>query len=347
MSDMQRISQTELAKITYLDLSAIDERVVLLMPLWDGDGWHMWINIDENTLIEMKPIDTAHSHYVAKAPAKETDVFFWFADFMFQRAHWAETSRHVRAICDDFHMLGTSAAKLRHFYETRDQVDNSLLASFVRTELEYMLTVSRSVFDLLQEAVAEIWNRRMRFPNDPDDAKRPKLPDTFSKVVLHEKEQIRTAEQIAQRFRLPEVLAARYAADAATFAHLRKWRDRIIHGGSSVDMVFVTEKGFCVSSTHPAFSDFAWTDDHRYNEAIVSLLPWVANIIGRTVDACTGLMSTLASLAAFPAEVAPGYRIYLRDPANFELAAIQRVLDGELVWWAEALADPADEKPAA
>jgi len=342
---MQSISQSELAKITYLDPSAVDERVVLLMPLWDGEIWRIWVNIDEQTLVEFKPVDAARSHYVAKAPAKESDVFFWFADFMYQRAHWPETSHYVRAICDDFHMLGTSAAKLRHFYEARDQVDRSLLTSFVQSELEYMLTVSRSVFDLLQEAVSEIWNKRVRFPNDPDGAKRPKLPPTFSKVVL-DNGQIRTAEQIAQRFGVPEVLAQRYAADAATFAHFRTWRDRIVHGGSSVDMVFITEKGFCVSPSHPAFSDFPWADAHHYNEAIVSLLPWVANIIGRTVDTCTGLMASLASVVAFPAEVAPGYRIFLRDPVNPELAAIQRVLDGESVWWADQQLSLLGETPA-
>lgn len=273
---MQTVKHAELAKITYLDPSVLGERVVLLLPLWDGGVWRQWFSADGQTLMEFKPVDTVRAKYVATAPAKEGDVFLWFLDFMCQRAFWSETAHLVHALTDDFHNLATSAAKLRHFFECRDQIDGSLLSSFVKSELEYMLTVSRSVFDLLQEVVAEIWNERVKLVEPAAEAKRRKLPPTFSKVVL-ENNQVRTAQQIADRFGLPEALAARYAADATTFAHLREWRDRIVHGGSSIDIIYATEKGFCVSPTHPAFADFPWTDVHRYNDAIVSLLPWVAN----------------------------------------------------------------------
>lgn len=330
---MYTVKQAELSKIPYLDATAVDQRVLLLMPFWDGEIWRHWIGVDGGALIEMKPIDTVRSNYVATTAARDTDLFFPFADFMWQRANWPETSRLILSILDDFHMLGTSAAKLRHFFETREQVDKSLLGAFVQTELEYMLTVSRSVFDLLQEAVAGFWNKRvLLLDNAAQKARRP-LPDTFSKVVL-ESNRLRTADEIASRFGLPDVIAAQYATYGETFLHLRTWRDRIVHGGSSVDMIFVTDKGFCVSPTHSAFSDFEWTDAHRYNDAIVSLLPWVANIVGRTVGACTDLITAYASVIQFPPEVAPGYRVFVRDPAGIELAALGRVFDGERVWWA-------------
>jgi hypothetical protein len=235
---------------------------------------------------------------------------------------------------DDFHMLGTSAAKLRHLFETRDQIDRSLLGSFVQTELEYMLTVSRSVFDLLQEAAAAFWNKRVMLLDEAAQKARRPLPGTFSKVVL-EGNRPRSAEEIARRFGLPDVVASQYAKDAATFAHLRTLRDRIVHGGSSVDMIFVTEKGFCVSPTHPAFSDFSWSQAHHYNEAIVSLLPWVANVVARTVGACTDLMNAFATVIQFPPEIAPGYRIFVRDPAGIELALLGRAFEGGIVWWAD------------
>ena len=330
---MYTVKQTELAKIPYLDTQAVDQRVLLLMPFWDGGGWHGWFGTADGDLIAMKPIDTVRANYVAKSAAKDTDLYFPFLDFMWQRANFPETSRMILAISDDFHMLGTSAAKLRHFFETRDQIDKTLLPAFVQTELEYMLTVSRSVFDLLQEAVAGFWNTRVLLLDEAAQKARRPLPPTFSKVVL-ENNRLRTADQIAQRFGLPEPVAAQYAKDAVTFGHFKTWRDRIVHGGSSVDMIFVTERGFCVSPTHPAFGDFVWTDAHRYNEAMIALPPWVAIGVSRTIGICTELISVLSSVIQFPNEVAPGYRIFVRDPAGIELAKLVQVAEGDTVWWA-------------
>ena len=98
---MHHASHAELSKIPYLDLSALvgGDRVVLLMPLWDGEIWRSWFDTP-NGLIEFKPVDLARSNYVATNPAKESDLVFPFIHFMWQRANWPETSRLIHAICD-------------------------------------------------------------------------------------------------------------------------------------------------------------------------------------------------------------------------------------------------------
>jgi hypothetical protein len=95
-----------------------------------------------------------------KVRAAQNDTWIQFVDLMWQRANWPEVGRTIQGI-DYFHLLATSVAKLRHFFEARETIGQGLISSFVQTELEYLITVARSVFDLL-EALATIWSQRVR-----------------------------------------------------------------------------------------------------------------------------------------------------------------------------------------
>ena len=79
----------------------------------------------------------------------------------------------------------------------------------------------------------------------------------------------------------------------------------LIHGGSSVDHIYATEKGFCVDPQSKYYSGFPWKPEHYYNENNVSLRPWIANAVLCTIEACSEIMSSLASEILFPAPIAP------------------------------------------
>jgi hypothetical protein len=331
---MGKINQTALAKLPYLNATALGERAIFLMPMWDGQAWHLWINTPDGDLIEMHTIDTVHSNYLAKKAANDADIFVAFIDFMSQRASWPELVRLIAGICDDFHMMATCAAKLEYFHRTRDSIDRLLIASFVRSEIEYLIVLARSVFDLVQEVISIIWNNRVRLSDPTAEAlrKQHRLPRTFSDVVL-KGETLRTAEQIGARYGLPPLMAEQYAKQAPFFSSLRAARERIIHGGSRIDTIFATERGFCVSPQSKLYGDYPWTEAHRYNENLVSLRPWIARIIFKTVEACSDVMSGLAGTIPFPEEMAPGYHVFVRDPANGAYSRLLKVATGEIIWW--------------
>lgn len=143
----------------------------------------------------------------------------------------------------------------------------------------------------------------------------------------------RAAADLSQQYALPSALAEAYACHAPFFISLLKTRDRIVHGGTSVKSIFETEKGFCVDPKQPPFNDVAWTAAHRYNENIVSMLPWVAHIVFGTIDACNDLAGTFANVISLPDEIAPGHRVFIRDPANPALIELQRISSGDGTWW--------------
>jgi hypothetical protein len=209
-----------------------------------------------------------------------------------------------------------------------------LLRSFVQSELEYLITVTRSVYDLLQETISALWNKHITLNDAAAERLRKKipLPDTFRRVVMQDG-QLRTAEAIAEKFALPTAVAEQYARYTPLFLALRSARDAIVHSGKSLDMIFSTEKGFCVDPKIKPFSEFNWTEAHWYNPNIVSLYPWIAHIVFEALGACTDLMGAFAASIQLPPEIAPGYRVFLRDPSNTALLELNDVSDGKRVWW--------------
>jgi hypothetical protein len=156
-----QIDPGELWKVPYLRADALGDRQAALTSLWDGADWHAWVPGPKGTLFHMEPNELAEGSYVAKDAARADDLHFPFADFMWKRASWPEVGHWYRAIVEDLHQIAASIAKVDFFWKTRDQAPGGALGArrFVSSELEYLLTVCRSVLDELQEIVRAIWER--------------------------------------------------------------------------------------------------------------------------------------------------------------------------------------------
>lgn len=333
---MERMKLSELAKLRHLNVTALNGRTINMMPLWEDGSWHLWFQKSDDTLMEIKVVDAAHSTYWAKNTACPEDMWIGLLDLMWQRASYADVAPLISAVTDDFHLLAASAAKLEYFHKYREDIKNTLAGSFIKSELEYILIVARSVFDLSQEALAYCWNKHIALIDSEADAKRRKfpLPTTFSKV-LYRRNTVRSAQDLIEHYAIPQLLAEQYIKYEPFFGSLRSWRDQIIHGISRLDEIYVTEKGFCVSPKSRPFSNFSWRPEHYYNENIVSLKPWVASIVLGTMEACSALLWSFANTIQLPEDIAPGYRVFLRDPANGALARLLEADSGKQIWWSE------------
>jgi hypothetical protein len=193
----------------------------------------MWLDTPIG-ILEDKITDTSEGDYVAKSAAKPSDLFIPFVHLMWQQASYQEIIPLIVAISEDFHNMGTSVAKLQHFCQFRSQISVGATDRFALTELEYLVTLTRTVFDLLQEMIALIWKDKVQLLDERSETfrKSHSLPKTFSKMVLHEKETVRTADEIVTQFGIPKPLAEGYARTAPFFSVLRRIRNRVVHGGS-------------------------------------------------------------------------------------------------------------------
>jgi hypothetical protein len=189
----------------------------------------------------------------------------------------------------------------------------------VVTEVEYILSVCRSIFDSLQLIISRIWSTIVLI--DPLTNKKP-LKESFARVVLHD-DKPSTASQIAQRFGLPYPLAEVYARQSDFFLKLRKFRDSIVHHGSRVQTIFVAEKGFLIANYLKPFSDMKiWYGEEKEPNGLVPLRPALGAIIYQTLSACEEFAIVTSKIVQFPLPVVPGMKLFVRGYFNDQFAAI-------------------------
>jgi hypothetical protein len=306
------------------------------MPLWEDGRWHLWMPGPQG-LFEMHPASAIETDYVATSAESPSDIVIPFVELMWQRASWPEVCPLITSISSDFHNLGTSVEKTSLFFANR-QVLGHRSTHFVKTELEYMFMLSRSVFDLLQEVIERLWSKRVQLLDPAAEARRKarKLPSTFSKMVLREKRELRTADELVAAHEFPETLAQAYISAAPFFAAVREFRDSIVHSGKDVRLLYATERGFCIQKNHPGLDRFScWKPEHDDNENITSLLPLIAHLVLGTIETCNNLMQAFASQITLPEPLAPGHRVFIRGPHNDALLWMWSVSDGGSPWWSE------------
>lgn len=332
---MQNASREALRQVPYLNVDAIEDRTVNLMPFWDGGKWHDWAPI-EGGIIPIPIVDAYEVDYVALEPAKDTDIVIPFVEIMWQRASWPHVCRFISAIAADFHNLGTAIEKLDHFFRLRAEIGLRVTA-FVKTELEYVFVLSRSVFDLLQETIATIWETKIQLQDPLAEAKRKrqKPPHTFSKMVLRG-EEIRERGELVEQYAIPPALAAAYEEVAPFFRDTRRFRDAIVHGGKEQAQIYSTDKGFCVPKDfRELYGIQLQGPDHFHNDNMVSLLPLIAHVVVGTIGACNTLVWAFSRQIQLPEEIAPGYRVFIRGPYNEALTWMQSVHDRASPWWSD------------
>lgn len=333
-----RIPAADLKKITYLNVEAVGDRIINLVPLWDGAGWHLWMPQPDGSLLTMRPSDSSHSDYVAKEPARHDDIHLPFVEFMWKHASWEDVAVRVRALSEDVHNLAASMAKIDHAFECRKTIGHGV-GKFVATEVEYVFGVCRSLFDLLQEIVAAVWERIQLV--DPElHRKKRKLPSSFAKVAM-QGDRVMTSDEVAAKYHLPAPIASFYASHADFFGMLRRYRNDVVHGLAGQQLIFDTERGFGIPSWNNPFSAMIeWRQEDRYNDRVLSLRPVLGHVICNTIYACNGFTDVVSRVITFPADLAPGYRYFMRSFHNAALLAVQEVHRRQASpWWA----GPSDE----
>lgn len=330
----EQVSREQLKVMSHLNVEALGGRVLNLMAVWDGKQWHSWHPVGKS-LMKIQIAGVQDADYLAKTPHMPSDLFVPFVDMMWQRASWPEIVPLIHAIEADFRNMGTSIAKLKHFHMTRTMLPSGSATDFASTEIEYLIILCRTVFDLLQEIVARIWQGRVRLlaPEAERRRKARKLPDTFSKMCLKDKNIPRTAAELEELYALPRAMAEQYVHVTPFFAALRGFRDSIVHSGTEVEHLFETERGFCIPSESRLLAAIPGILVHPYNKNLVSVLPWLSGVILTTIDICNSLVNAFASVVSLPEEVAPGYRVFLRTPNTPAIAEVLNVGNGSSPWW--------------
>lgn len=326
---MLAIPTSELSKIPYLDLADLQGRTIPTLSFFVDGNWQLWVPT-ANGLVQMsgKPVE---GYYFGGEAEEPIDVYLEFLDFIAQRCSWPSVIKPFQGLIQDFFNICASVKKFDLLFEQSATLKTAT-SRLVVTELEYLFSLCRSIFDLLQEIIAVQWQAIHLLDGT---IRKKQLPKTFSNVVLNS-ESLRSEAELIQRFHLPQPLAAFYVRSGPFFQILRTFRDRFVHGGTTPELVFVTEKGFAVPRDREPFSSFnVWNVGHMLPNQLCSLRPPIGYIIVETLRACEDYAATIQSIIAYPLPIAPGMRFFLKGYFNESLASSTTALE-KCQWWKDA-----------
>jgi hypothetical protein len=312
----------ELKKIPWFDATAVtSSRAILSTCFFVKGEWHSWFWADGQLRpIFMQPVEAS---YFGDAPERETDPCFRLLELAAQKISFVDMVKASIGITHDFRNLATSLAKIKCFFEL-SKTRKSEVSRFVQTEMEYMIYVCRSVFDLLQEMFAKHWEKVEL--KDTSIRKR-KLPKSFADVVLHG-DRIRTDKEIMDKYGLPQSFANWYLAHAQFFVQIRTLRNAFDHRGETAcKVVFCTERGFAIHREEPQWCTFYdWPKEAELRNELVPLRPVLNMILANLINVTDTLAQVLDYVIQLPKPYFPNLHYFTRGHYDREFKEMGDVL---------------------
>src|ERR1700687_5996009 len=105
----------------------------------------------------------AECPYFGTKPKKDHDGCFHFIDLIAQRACFNQIAKPFGGLQDDIFTLAASLAKVRWLHETKLAIGSGV-TRMVATEIDYIFSACRSIFDLLQEILFKLWEQAIPSP---------------------------------------------------------------------------------------------------------------------------------------------------------------------------------------
>lgn len=323
---MKHVKSTDLSAIPFLDAGNINGRLIISLAFYVKGDWNMWMSTNKG--IQKIIAWPSEGFYFGDTPESKSDICLHFLDFLAQRAPNTSIGNPLRGLHDDFLNLSASLAKLDLLYKKQDEIKEGV-TRMVSTEIEYIFSVCRSIFDLLQEIIARLWGTVKL--NDTN-VKKQSLPETFSKATA-QLQNDNKPDSLIKKYGLPSPLAEFYTRNYPFFSSLRKFRDNVAHRGSSVGLIFSTEDGFAVQDTQAPFSEYGvWTEEHKKENGLCSLRPAIGYVIHQTLTACDDFSRTVENIIMFPPPIAPGLHLYMRGYFNEHLISNVDAINNSQ-WW--------------
>jgi hypothetical protein len=257
---------------------------------------------------------------------RNTDICLSFFNLIAQRLSCYPLGKQLFALQVDVCNLAASLAKIRHLHRSRKEIEHGV-SRMVATEIEYLHSVCRSIFDLWQEVLATVWDGIQLL--DANTKKR-QLKHSYGEMLLSSRRP-RTAQELTDRFGIPLPFSECYARSTAFFTDLRKFRDWVVHRGGEPPPIFDGDDGFRVSAVRVPFQGLdIWRPEERHPNGLVPLLPALHYAIYRTLATCDEFGQTIESIFQLPPPIVPNFSLQLRGYFDDVLVRALEDIDARL-----------------
>lgn len=326
---VKRSAFSEFGHLPYYRNIPKDGRIAFLNPLYDdvNDDWVLLVQTSPDKFQRLKdgePIQACYMGFHAANPIK--DFEFPLGTFVIQHLSFPGVLGALFALETDLHNICAVLEKYL-LIANREKVQREGMNLLLRTELEYLISAIRSIYDQLQKlskhAASLVVNLK-----EPDKKLIAKLPESFADIVLYG-DQFRTVQQIQEKFRLPEPLATFYATETQYFAWLREIRVSIEHHGKTIDTIFDLDEGASINIINKPWSVLPlWNElENIRNNDFGSLHAVFCYLVNQVVEMTTRYSEAFArSVDELPIAVEPGLKMYVRNHFSHHLVSIKETI---------------------
>jgi len=323
---MNDIPITELHRLPFVSHVPTDGRRVVLQSYFSprDHDWYLYLEVQPGLVGRLAGGEPVYGGYLSTQPANsQTDLELPFSTLVVQHLSFPKVQGRLQALENDVHQCAAILAKYRLI---SDHAGENLRSSFlIASELEYLLMVIRSMYDLLQCVVAHIANLLVVLDGSNRRLAR-QLPQSFREVVLTG-DGPRSGDDIVAKYDLPPALANWYVGEATAFLELRKLRDGIAHHGRSAPTLFALPEGIALDATDAMWSKFlVWPNEHRLHEKFGSVRALFAAIILNFLNATRRFADTLRATVQLPPAIGADIRSYIRSPFGARLVELPTIL---------------------
>jgi hypothetical protein len=318
-------------------------RAVNLMPYWDGTAWHEFLPVND-VMVRIKIEDVGQCFYLASERACPDDRYSALFELLNQHLSYEDVIDAAWGLFQDIAALASIAVATDIIWTIRDQAQRTGtvgvdVAALVETQLEVMLTNTRSALDLLHDIVLRVWKHTVLLQADGSVARhKSTLPTGLSKLCLSGSK-IVTAAELETKYGLPPRLTVAYTHIAKFLLCIRGLRDGVVHHGKRSALVVIHDR------------DFVCPSDEPLGKAMASLLP--SKAIDKNLVSVRGLMATIFSelervagevavalnevlSQGLPPAVSPGNRVWCRVPNQAALTTLDAIASGAASPWRDA-----------
>lgn len=295
---------------------------------FDDQPWFMWVRA-EGELHKMKGGKPINGSYFGNGKASKKDGYFDFLDCFYRFLAFPWVFDEISQIHDDVINLGATIAKMNQY-----NPDEEYHEKFIKTDIEYIFFVCRSIFESFQNLSKKLWEN-VSFPDR--DKNMMELPKDFSGFL--EDDEPKSAQNLIDTYGMPTRLAIFYESEAEIFSLIKDFRDKITHEGESVDLIYTIDEGFALNSDSEPFKKFeVWNEEDFYNDTVAPMWPPIAYVINATL----GMMSRFTEvLPRSPKPIAPDHVVYMKGYFTPHLAYLPTLIQDDV--WGEEI--PSIHKP--
>lgn len=323
-----QITESEAQQLPYVKIVPSDGRIVPLVTFYDTGTKEWFFHAPhDGSIIRIQDGEVISGSYLANATANpRTDFVFPLGTFVVQHLSFEDILDILAKIENDVHRCAAVLEKYEVLWRKRRELGESA-SLLIESELEYLIFLLRSLYDLLQGLIRRLGSRFVRL-DDRSVRAMSSLSPRFSDIVVKNDEIVELSDLVS-RYRMPEQLARWYHMEAPFFRELRDLRNGIAHRGRRLPSIYKTEWGFAVSPSEAPWSKFkVWSPEQLYQGRLGSVRGLFVSFIAHSLDALTRFVVTIRPLLELPAALGDDrQQVFLRSPFGHQLVGLDSVLN--------------------